>query len=185
MVQVSVDAHIPCAQIVLRPNQSWTWRANLVLLGTLATLSLAIAMGFLIHGMWLILPFTVLELMAIYFCLHYLVRRNQCQEVITFSADEVVIERGRVAAEEAHRYNRYWAHFCVIAPVLPGRDKRIAIRSHGRELEIGSFLSAADKQTLVERLRDIVLALQPISAAFNATINTTINAPINAGTRSD
>ena len=137
-----------------------------MLLASLAVISLAIATGFLLHGMWLIAPFTLLELSVVYLCLRYLVRRNQQQEVITFSADEVLIERGRRSAEESHTFNRYWAHFCVIAPVLPGRDPRIAIRASGREQEIGGFLSAADKEVLIVHLRAIVASFGPGFAAF-------------------
>lgn len=160
MVKANVDSGAQWAQIVLRPNQSWSWRANLALLATLTGISLTIAGAFLLKGLWLVLPFSILEMTVLYFCLRYLVIRNQRQEVITFSSDEVVIERGRRRAEESLSYNRYWAHFCVIPSALPGRDPRIAIRSHGRETEIGGFLSEPDKRALVQHLRDIVALLK-------------------------
>ena len=164
VVEATLDAQLQQAQLILRPNRSWSWHANLMLLASLAALSLTIASGFLWHGIWLVLPFTLLELSALYLCLRYLVRRDQLQEVITFSADQVVIERGRHAVQECHTFSRYWAHFCVVPAALPGYDKRIAIRSHGKEQEIGRFLSAADKQDLVDHLRAIVAAFQRITS---------------------
>ena len=164
MVEAVLETQRQRAQIVLRPNQSWSWRANLALLASLSVLSLTIATGFLLHGMWPILPFTLLELTVVYFSLRYLVARNQRREVITFSADEVTIERGRRGAQERHTFNRYWAHFSVTTPALPRRERRIAIRSHGREQEIGGFLNATDKAELVEHLQTIIAEFRAINA---------------------
>jgi uncharacterized membrane protein len=81
-------------QIILRPNRSWTWRSNTYFLGTLFTVSLIVATSFALRGYWMVLPFSALEMTALLACLYYCVRRTHEQEVLTFSVDELIVEKG-------------------------------------------------------------------------------------------
>ncbi len=146
-------------RIVLRPNASWTWRANLILLGTLVAVSASIATWFMLHGAWLILPFTVLEMSVVGGCLYWCVRRTHRQEVITFEPAEVRIERGHRRPEESFVYNRAWASFFERPAPHPWYEPRIGIRSHGKELIIGDFLNRSDKRRLASELRRMIRAI--------------------------
>ncbi len=159
MISTNFDHQRRTGRIVLRPNASWTWRANLVLLATLAMTSLVIAGSFLLRGLWMILPYSVLEVSVVGACLYYCVRRTHRQEVITFDPLEVCIERGHRHAEERYVYNRQWSRFLVRRPCHPWYEPTISIRSHGQELAIGDFLNRRDKARLTRELRRIITAL--------------------------
>jgi Integral membrane protein (DUF2244) len=50
-------------------------------------------------------------------------------------------------------FNRYWAQ-AVFSPA-PGRPGgKLAIRSHGREVEIGIYLTAAQRAAAARQLRE-------------------------------
>ncbi len=155
MVESSIKPQLDEAQIVLRPNRSWTWRANLGLFYTLAAVSLTIGLSFLAKGLWLVLPFNVLELTVVFLCLRYLLRRTRQQEVITFTDDEVRIECGADAPERVTTFARHWARIQV-TPARPSKRRRIAICSREREQDIGAFLNDDDQTLLVAELRRIV-----------------------------
>ena len=142
--------------IVLKPNNSATWGFNLAVVASLAFIALLISTFFLLQGLWLIAPFSGLEVLALFGCLYLCVRSNIQTEVIKFSPDKVIIEQGRTFAEKSWEYHRSWAKIFVRKPRLKGRPDRVVIRSHGRELELGSFLNQGDKETLVKKLRIII-----------------------------
>ncbi|MFT5563237.1 MAG: putative membrane protein, partial [Litorivivens sp.] len=53
MVDSQIDDSSHTGQIVLKPNASFSWRANLFLLYTLMAISLVIGLGFAIMGAWM------------------------------------------------------------------------------------------------------------------------------------
>lgn len=159
MISSTFDAASRTGRIVLQPNRSWSWRANLIFLAVLAVVSIAIGVSFLLRGFWMILPFNLLELAIVGSCLWHCVRRTHRQEVLTFSDDELLIEQGRDAPEQRHRFKRLFARFFVRRPRHPWYGTRVAVRSHGQEVEIGNFLNSDDKKELISALRRMVDAL--------------------------
>jgi uncharacterized membrane protein len=159
MVTVRFDETLGIGRIVLRPNRSWTWRANTYLLATLMLVSTLIAGGFALRGMWMVLPFSTLEMSVLLACLYYCVRRTHRQEVLTFSAQDLVVEQGHHRPERTVRFERFWTRVFVEHGPHPWYADRIALRSRGREVEIGSFLSAPDKEDLVKEIRRIIRQL--------------------------
>ena len=165
MVSVTFDHDSRTGRIVLRPNRSWTWRANLVFLAVISVVSLTIGITFLLNGFWMVLPFGVLEMSILGACLWYCVRRTHRQEVLTFTDDELLIEAGIGRPEKRHVFKRLFARFFVRRPRHPWYGTRIAVRSHGREVGIGDFLPPDDKKRLVRELRRMVDSLAEESVA--------------------
>jgi uncharacterized membrane protein len=143
-------------RIVLRPNRSWTWRANTLLVGTLMAVSGSVATVYAYHGLWLILPFTFIEMSFLLACLYYCVRRTHLQEVLTFSPEHLVFERGVGHPDEQRCFQRYFARFFVRRPRHPWYRNRIALRCRGEELEVGGFLPPEERDDLIDVLRDMI-----------------------------
>lgn len=156
MVEATIDDSSHTGRIILKPNASWSWRANLYLLYTLMAISLTIGFGFLLMGAWLILPYSILEMTVLALCIYYCVLKCNRQEVITISEYEVEIQRGIYRPMESWNFHRVWSQFLVKAPRHRWDPAVVSIRSHGKELEIGSFLSRRDKSRLIEQLRRVV-----------------------------
>ena len=156
MVATQFDEQNHTGRIVLRSNNSWTWRANLALVVSLMIVSGAIAIGFTLHGLWMVLPFSALEMTVLLACLHYCVRRTHAQEVLTFSPDELVLEQGHYAPEHTYRFHRFFARFFVEPPNHRWYSSRVAIHHRGDRIEIGGFLTADDKLDLVREIRAMI-----------------------------
>jgi len=59
----------------------------------------------------------------------------------------VIIEKGHTHSEHSWEYQRSWAKIFIKTPEHRGHPKRIFIRSHGKELELGAFLNKQDKES--------------------------------------
>ena len=142
--------------IVLRPNQSWTWRYNLYLLYTLLAVSLLMGGFFVYVGAWVILPYSLLELSVLTACMYYCLKRAQRQEVIRVTEEHVTVEQGRKKPEKSHQFIRFWAQFVVKPADHPWSACHVSIKSHSEELELGRFLNREEKSRLVSELKRVV-----------------------------
>jgi uncharacterized membrane protein len=165
LISSEFDETASVGRIVLRPNHSWTWRANTYLVGTLTVVSGSVGVVLAFQGLWLVLPFTAIEMGVLLGCLYYCVRRTHLQEVLTFSPDHLEFERG-VKEPEIHRcFQRYFTRFFVSEPRHPWYCKRISVCCRDTEFEIGSFLSRDEKDALVAALRSMIRRLDHVSAS--------------------
>ncbi len=156
MVESHIDDKTRTGQIILTPNASWSWRANLYLLYTLLAISLTIGIGFALMGAWMILPYSLLELSFLAVCIYICVQKCNRQEVIRVREHDVTIEKGMRRPNQTWNYHRLWAKFVVKPPRHPWQTEIITIASHGKELELGGFLNRSDKHKLIADLKRIV-----------------------------
>lgn len=159
MIDAEFDENAIRGQIVLKPNRSWTWRANTYLVGSLMVISGVVAGVFTVNGMWLILPFTVLEMSVLTACLYYCVRRTHTTEILTLSKSTLVFERGVNKPTQRFDFDRYFSRFFVEAATHPWYKKRINLRCREQQFEVGSFLSNEEKDHLINQLRQMIRRL--------------------------
>lgn len=159
MIVCEFDDTASRGRILLRPNRSWSWRANLILVGSLLLVSGTLSVALATQGLWLVLPFTVLELAILLACLYYCVRRTHLQEVLTFSPEYLEFERGVRRPQLRCRFQRFFARFRVEPPPHPWYRKRVALRCGKTELQVGSFLPGDEVDELVAALRTMIQRL--------------------------
>ncbi|HET9699988.1 MAG TPA: DUF2244 domain-containing protein [Burkholderiales bacterium] len=114
--------------------------------------SAAIAAGFAAAGAWVILPFSGLEIAFLYWVLRLLERQAGDFERITVAGDTLILESVEFRHARRMEFNRYWAQ------VVLGRDRvsghpRVALKSHGREVEIGRYMDDNERLALAGELR--------------------------------
>ncbi len=169
MVAAQFDESATCGQIVLTPNRSWTWRANTYFVGSLMVISGIVAVVFTLNGMWLILPFTILEMSILTGALYYCVRRTHTTEVLTLSRSTLVFERGINRPTQRFDMDRYFSRFFIEAAKHPWYHKRVSLRCREQLFEVGSFLTDAEKDDLVSQLRAMIRRLdEPWKATLKA-----------------
>ncbi|MGE0623077.1 MAG: DUF2244 domain-containing protein [Pseudomonadales bacterium] len=156
MIHCEFDDRDTSARIVLRPNHSWTWRANVYLILSLMAVSLTMAAVFTGRGFWVILPFTVLEIGVLTACLYYCVRRTHTTEVLRLDRNRLIFERGIRRPALRLELERYFTRFFVRPARHPWYRKRIELTCRDRALEVGQFLSDEEKDELVRNLRQII-----------------------------
>lgn len=165
MIDCQFDASARGGRIVLRPNRSWSWRANVCLVGTLLAVSGTIGTVLAARGLWAILPFALLQCAAVLAALYCCARRTHVQEVLTFSPDYLVVERGIHGPRLQRRFQRYFTRFLVHPAEHPWYRRRIAVRCRDQELEIGSFLTSDEQDDLIRALREMIQRLETAASA--------------------
>jgi len=158
MVETRINEKNGLATIVLKPNNSASWTSNMKIAGSLAVIALYISSLYVLQGLWLILPFAAISVATLFICLYLRARANIKTEVITFDETTVLVERGCYHAEKSWKYHRLWTKIFVRQPTTRGYAKQIIIRSHGKELELGSFLNKKDKEILIKTLKNVIYA---------------------------
>jgi len=121
-----------------------------IVFGSLACVSLVIAAVFAILGAWLILPFAGLEIAALALVLRWLRAHAGDYESVSVRGDVValeVCEENRVLHLE---FNRAWARLVVKEQSW---STRLALCSHGREVEIGRYLDDGGRKALARELK--------------------------------
>ena len=152
--QSAADALV--GQIILRPNCSLGWRATVYFLAIMMALSFTIGLAFTLQGLWLVLPFTGIEMGVLTISCYWVVRRGYTQEVLEFWPHEVTLEGGHARPEWHRRWQRFYTKVCIEPPRNPWHPVRIYLQHRGETIEIGQFLSQAEKSTLIRDLQTLV-----------------------------
>ena len=127
---------------VARRNDSLSSAGRLLVFAFIFAVSIGIAASFALLGAWLILPFAGLEMLVLWLAFRYIDRRAGDYERIAIAGDRVEIEVCDAGRRSRYELNRYWAQ------LVGGDGERLALRSHGREIEIGRYLNDEQRYAL-------------------------------------
>jgi len=148
---ISIDAG-RCADylFVAQRNNSLSRSERQWILGFICAASGGIALAFTAFGAWPVLPFAGLEIAVLYVAFRYVDRHAGDYECIEISGDRVRIEVREGGAVHRVDFNRHWAR--VVMSDGSGRS-RLALRSHGREVEFGRHLTHEARERVARELR--------------------------------
>lgn len=142
--------------LVLTPHRSATWQDNLRLFAAVALLAVPIAVGWAFAGYWVILPLCGLELVALLIGLYISSHSLLAREVVTVDQDFITIEAGRRRVERRFELRRHWARVALESGRGKAHPQRLIVRSHGRAVELGRFLTEDEREAAAARLRDLI-----------------------------
>lgn len=141
-----------CFRTELRPNCSGSARAVNILGGLLAAVFLPVGLVFAWLGAWPVFGFMGIEALAVYAGLWLHRRFSARHEIVALTERELMVERVSPWGRR-HRSSlpRFWLQVRHQTP--PNRRGHLELRSHGRSLMIGGFLSPDERERLAETLR--------------------------------
>lgn len=165
MISPDINADGYTGQIIIEPNRSLSWQANIRFIKWFSLLSIIIALYFMYFGFVLVLPFSGLEVLLVSAALYIVYNHYSICQVIHFTDDTVIIESGKKQPDTRIEYQRHWSKFHVEDHInsLP----RITIQSKGKSTEIGEFLNLDDKHRLITLIKDITLKFQTHQRSSN------------------
>jgi uncharacterized membrane protein len=143
-------------RIEICPNCSLSVRGAVMFFGSLCFVSFGIAGMLAIQGFWPILPFAGLEMLALGLALKVSLGRRFHRQTITVTDEQISIEsRDRLDSSQVV-FPRHWAQVKLRRPASRLHPSRLTIESHGRQCELGSFLTEAERRGLALRLHRLV-----------------------------
>jgi uncharacterized membrane protein len=149
-------------ECTLQRNCSMTPRQVARAYGVLCTLSLAVALAFFLHGVWIVLAFSLLELACVGLALVLYARHALDRERISLSSDCLLVECVQAEVHSQALLDPLWTRVLTGADAAPGTPRRslITLESRGVRVEIGRFVNEAQRRQVARELR---LALRQVS----------------------
>ncbi len=137
---------------VLRPNPPMTPRALLIVLIAVSLVNFVFGVSFILHGAWLILPFMGADVALLAWAFHASRRAAQRHEHVTLTQSELRIARWPARGKPSEiTLNPYWVRVRLEEDVEPAR--KLFISSHGRSIQLGTFLAPHDRESFAEALK--------------------------------
>ncbi len=151
MVESHADSQSGHLVWVVRPTLSLTWPEAKRWLCLISTIPLASGSLFLWFGIPLVLAFAGLEVGLLWAAFYSIQRKGQWCETIDLSPGILVVEKGRLEPSQREEFDPAWVQVHLAEPGgwHPGR---LMLRSHGRSIELGSFLTESERQMLARAL---------------------------------
>ena len=136
--------------ITVKRNCSMTPRALARLLAFTAAFSFGIGIALTSVGAWPVLPFVGLEIAALAAAFYVNSRHANDYERLALAAGALEVEIREGEQVDRHRFNPHWVQLTRDETRC---DLRLALRSHGKALEIGRHLDAPGRERLADTLR--------------------------------
>jgi uncharacterized membrane protein len=143
-------------RIVIVPNRSLGVTGLCFVYACTATVAIVLGLWFALTGFWPVLVYVIVEMLLLGLCLFLCWRQGHYGEVITVHNNHVLVQKGNGRYLEHMEFNRYWAHLVVREPRARLHPRRLYIRSHGEECEVGRCLTEAERETLRQRLVEFI-----------------------------
>jgi uncharacterized membrane protein len=137
--------------LVLYPNRSLGPTGFAVLMAAIVLVSIAVGAGFMMVGAWPVTGFLGLDVLLLYLAFRWNYREARRVEFVRLDRDGLSVRRlepdGR---SQTWLFEPYWVR---IALEQVGRhERRLVLRSHGRQVTIGAFLTQDERIELAHAL---------------------------------
>jgi uncharacterized membrane protein len=135
---------------VLRRNCAISPYQLLAVFLSVALVSMGIAVGWGLLGHWVILPYAVLECLALGGAFLYYCRHAQDREKVSLSGAVVRIEEMVGGGSVVHELPR---HGIVVRMATTSANALVCLRSGGRQAEVGRFVDGEGRKQFFREFR--------------------------------
>jgi uncharacterized membrane protein len=136
----------------LKPNRSLSTNGFRLLMIITAFLTFAIGTAFFILGAWPVLGFCGLEFILVYIAFRLNYRAGRAAERIRLTEKELEVMRvSPYGKAQKWCFEPTWLQVLMDNP--PFHHSKLRLRSHGRSLVIGSFLTPEERLEVADALR--------------------------------
>ncbi len=139
-------------EAVLYPNHSLGSTGFALLMGGIVLVSGLIGAGFAVVGAWPVTGFLGLDVLLLYFAFRWNFRQSQQADMIRLDQNGLTVRRVL-----PHDQGQAW-HFETAWVQVVHEDRQLRLRSHGKELVIGAFLTADERQAFAQALKSALQA---------------------------
>ena len=150
MVISEIDAY-NSFRVTFKPNSALSAASKQKIVVLLTVIPCLIGLGFALVGAWLILPFVGLEIVALAYAFYYINSHESDYESITIEGDSLVVQRSVGQQLSQQIINPYWVK--VVKHELPNGELHLYLQSHGKEIEVGSYLTRKQRELLAKQLQ--------------------------------
>lgn len=148
------DVSTSSEKFVIRPNRSTTGKGIALLLLGVGTITIGVAVRFWLIGAWMVMPFAILEMLALGYAFVAVERKTRFCETIELDEETVSVVQKNWNATNEWKFPTYWVKVILDFDSSGWYASRLYLRSHGKLLEIGACLNEEVRQELTQHLRN-------------------------------
>jgi uncharacterized membrane protein len=154
-----IETDVPVFEAVLYPRRSLSPRGFAILIAATGIIGFAYGLAFWLMGAWPIFGFCGTEwLLFIYLFRKHLKGDRRCERLQLYR-DRLMVETLTPKGErQLYRFQPYWLQVILDEP--DEYESTLYLRSHGKQLRIGSFLSPQERRDVAEQLRIVLNRLR-------------------------
>lgn len=132
---------------VLHPPTTLGPRSFLLYMAVFGTVSFIAGISFFLIGSWPVFGFAALDVLLVYYAYRMNFYASRSYETVQLTEDSLTVLRVSPSGRRRRiKFQPYWLKIQMDNPPRP--DSALMLRSHGRELEIGKFLTPEEKLEL-------------------------------------
>lgn len=147
-----VGAHeVSGASMVIRPNRSLPVVGVAILFVALSSFVSIIGIMFTLAGAWVVLPFAVIQIVAVGFLCRWLYRHVDDCELVLIEPERVRVIKRHGRRTSQHDFARHWVRARVDRDG-DGTNGRLRIGSHGRFVNLADEVNEADRLLVAREL---------------------------------
>jgi uncharacterized membrane protein len=140
-------------QAELRPNRSLSPRGFGLLMIALVAVSFVAGIAFVSMGAWPVFGFFGLDVLLLYWAFKASYRSGNLYETLKLTDETLEVRRVHPSGgSQVWRLPPYWLRVLIDEP--PEHHSQLVLRSHGRDLTVGSFLTPEERVEVAGALRD-------------------------------
>lgn len=135
----------PLFTALLTPHRSLSRRGVRRVVAVAAVLAAIPGVAFVLMGAWPVVGLLGLGVSVLWWALSASLASGRTFEEVRLWRDGLVVRHvGHRGAERRHEFNPFWVRFEIVRD-MEDRVVRMVLRARGEAVEIGSFLTPADK----------------------------------------
>lgn len=136
----------------LTPHRSLPPQGFMLLMGLICVISFLAGLAFYAVGAWPVVGFLGLDVLLIYLAFRASYRSARIVETLSLTRSALTVRHtDRWGRSQTRRLQAAWLQVLMDDP--PEHDSQLTLRSHGRSLTVGSFLTPEERLDLARALR--------------------------------
>jgi uncharacterized membrane protein len=136
----------------LRPNQPLSPSVLKAVVAAVAFVNVAFGLTLVLHGAWPVMPFMGADVALLAWAFRASSIAARRHERVTLRPESLTVERHPAKGRPSEVVlNPYWVRVHLEEP--EEHWSRLSLRSHGRAVQLGAFLSPQDRQSFAETLK--------------------------------
>ncbi len=140
-------------RVIVKGNQSMSWRANLYLAASLGFICMGVAVALATFGLWMVIPFAGAEIALIVACLYLTLKRLSRKEVITLNNEAIRLEWGYNQPDLTVNLPRQFSQLSYYCSDNIFEVGDLSVSAHGKRYVLGSSLNREEKKALYTELQ--------------------------------
>lgn len=130
------------------PNRSLSKHGTMMVVMTFSLVLGLLALRFALMGFWLVIPFLLVDLIAVSFAFFFIRKKCCIRECVKIDNKQLLIEHHEIANAQSWDFDLHWVTVDLQEHEHPWQPSRLLVGSHGRWVELARFLTNEERASL-------------------------------------